>query len=69
MMQIVPKIGSSAIVEAEGEVPDLASAMAELQRAIGGMGADDVSVEFTSEKAGDRARTFFKFRAYRHRST
>ena len=55
------------MVEREGELPDIAAAVAELHQAIAGMSPDDVLLEVTSERAGDRSSTKFKFRAYRRK--
>jgi hypothetical protein len=50
MTAIVQRVGNADIVEVESEVPDLASAVQQLQTAVAGMSPDDVSFEFYTEK-------------------
>lgn len=54
------------LIEAESDnVANLPAAIEQLQRALNGMAPDDLSIEFTSERSGDRSKTSFRFRAYR----
>jgi hypothetical protein len=62
---LVPKVSSADVVEVESAtVPDLATAVGQLQSVLGSMKPDDFSLEFES----DRVRTRFRLRAYRHKN-
>jgi hypothetical protein len=63
--QLVPQIGNADLVEVETTtVPDLATAVGQLQNLLGDMRPDDFSLELEV----DRIRTKLRLRAYRHRS-
>jgi hypothetical protein len=65
---IVQAKHGAALVEAD-RLPDLATAIAQMQAAIGDMRPDDVTIEFNSEQSGSRSVTHFRFRAYRQRQS
>jgi hypothetical protein len=64
---IVESKRGQALVEADR--PDLATAIAQMQAALGDMRPDDITIEFNSEQSGSRSVTHFRFRAYRHRQS
>jgi hypothetical protein len=62
---IVPKVSSADLVEVETTtVPDLATAVGQLQNLLGDMRPDDFSLELEV----DRIRTKLRVRAYRHKN-
>jgi hypothetical protein len=69
MTQPTPAIVQSkrgeAVVEAD-RLPDLATAIAQMQAAVGDMRPDDITIEFNAEQSGSRSVTHFRFRAYRN---
>jgi hypothetical protein len=67
---IVPhQAGTADVVELQSEaVPNIAAAVAQLQKAIADMCPDDVIVEYNAEQSGGQSKTSFRLRAYRSRN-
>jgi hypothetical protein len=62
----VPRTSSADLVEMESDqVPNIASAVTQLQAAIRDMRADGISLEFSREQGDGRSKSHFRLRAYR----
>lgn len=66
MNELTVKQNKAGLIEASSDaIANLPDAISQLQRTIGSMRPDDLSIEFSSETNGDKSRTLFRFRAYR----
>jgi hypothetical protein len=65
--EVVPqqKMNKAVAVEVDGEVCDLGTAVAKLSSVIQGIGAQDISFEYTEDRSSARSTRHLKLRAYR----
>jgi hypothetical protein len=64
--ELVPHAAEAQLVEMETDrVPDLGSAVTQLQKAVAQMAPDDLVFEFSQESSDKKQTTHLRLRAYR----
>lgn len=62
----ITKSETASLIELENATPNIAAAIASLKQSLGDLQLfDDISIEADVEQAGPRAKSHFRFRAYR----